>query len=299
MNMERLFGMKNSQSTHEDTKVGPHNTYNLEDQVLKSIREVQIEIVQEIERICKLENLNYMLMFGTLLGAVRHQGFIPWDDDLDLAMMRKDYDLFAAAFEKHADDKYVLQNVECDPYYAFFFMKVLRKDSTMIEEGYQDERRMNGIFVDIFPMDNAPTNRMAQVIQSKATVFFTSLLLYQVGRMDTNQGNVLVRLVKKFKLGLAKIMSRKSIINISNSIMKLVKQESQCLMNFADLFTYKREQLLDLKPILFEGHLFQAPASTHDVLTSVYGDYMQLPPLDQQVSPHKVIKVVIDGKEIL
>ncbi len=290
--------MKNDLNATETINEVLHEMDESQTLALKSIREVQIEIVQEIERICKLENLNYFMMFGTLLGAVRHKGFIPWDDDIDLGMLRKDYDLFIDAFDKHASDKYVLQIVERDPYYAFFFMKILRKDSIMIEEGYQDDRKLNGIFVDVFPFDNAPSNHFAQVLQNKACIFFMSLLFYQVGRMDPNQGSFPVRCVKKFKNLLSKALSRKTIINISTSIMKM-KKEGKYLLTFGDTYIYKTEQMKDLVPTQFENYKFQAPRLTDDALTCLYGDYMKLPPLEQRVMPHRIIKVEIDGKTIL
>lgn len=267
--------------------------------VLEKIRAVQIEIIQEIERICNLANLNYFLMFGTLLGAIRHQGFIPWDDDVDLGMMRHDYELFIKAFEDHASDLYEIQSLETDDYYAFFFLKVIRKNTVLLEAGYQDDRKMNGIFVDIFPFDNAPSNRYVRLLQNKTAIFFKSLLFYQVGRMDTNQGSFFVRSVKKGKNLLAKLMSRKQIINTANRVMQSSKKEGKWLSNFGDVEFYPRDLIANFEPIKFETYEFQAPVHPESLLNYVYGDFMKLPPLAQRKPPHDIFGVSIDGEQVL
>lgn len=267
--------------------------------ILEAIREIQLEIIQEIQRICELEKLNYFLMFGTLLGAVRHQGFIPWDDDVDLGMMRKDYELFIKAFDKHAAPEYEIQSLETDDFYPFFFLKVLKKNTILIEGGYQDDRKMNGIFVDVFPFDNAPSNLFILKVHNKITIFFKSLLFYQLGRMDTNQGNLFVRTVKKGKNLLAKIMSRKQIISVTNWIMRIFKKEGPWVSNFGDAVYYPRELFIDFEPIKFESHEFQAPTRSTEFLQTFYGDYMKLPPMHQRSLPHDIISVTIDGRKIL
>src|SRR5690554_4796206 len=91
---------------------------------LKAIQSIQVEILLEIDRICKKNDIRYQLFAGTLLGAVRHKGFIPWDDDIDLAMLREDYDKFIQVCKYDLDNKYFLQTYETDPQYTFTFGKV-------------------------------------------------------------------------------------------------------------------------------------------------------------------------------
>ena len=121
-----------------------------------SIKDVQIvclEILKEIDRICKQNGILYWMEGGSMLGAVRHHGFIPWDDDLDIAMFRDDYNRFLEIASKELKENYFLQTHQTDPEYPLFYAKV-RKNNTFIDErSYQDLNIHKGIFVDIFPVD--------------------------------------------------------------------------------------------------------------------------------------------------
>ena len=124
------------------------------DNVLDKLHSVQIEILDEIVGICDKHNLTYFLIGGTLLGAVRHKGFIPWDDDLDIAMPREDYEKFLKIAKTELDKKYYLHDISIDKNYWQPFIKI-RKNNTLFDEKMIDNIETHkGIFVDVFPFDN-------------------------------------------------------------------------------------------------------------------------------------------------
>ena len=122
---------------------------------IKQLKEVEIELFDELDRVCKLLDIPYFMVGGTLLGAVRHQGFIPWDDDIDVVMFREDLERLEKEGSTLFDKKYFLQTEDTDKYYPLMTAK-LRKNGTVFLEGCMDEnvKSHTGIFIDIFPMDD-------------------------------------------------------------------------------------------------------------------------------------------------
>lgn len=134
------------------------------DAKMKSVWKVQLDIVEEFMRICEAHNLKYFAIGGTLLGAVRHGGYIPWDDDIDFAMMRDQYDLFCEYAKKELRHPYVLQNFESDIYFFEGFSKIRNSETTQITAWAKEHRmRFNqGICIDIFPLDGIGDEPMLQ-----------------------------------------------------------------------------------------------------------------------------------------
>ena len=134
------------------------------DAKMKSVWKVQLDIAEEFIRICKAHNLKYFAIGGTLLGAVRHGGYIPWDDDFDFAMMRDQYDLFCKYAKRELRQPYVLQNFESDIYFHEGFAKIRNPETTQITAWAKKHRmRFNqGICIDIFPLDGVGDESMFQ-----------------------------------------------------------------------------------------------------------------------------------------
>lgn len=267
--------------------------------VLLEIRKVQTEIMEEIKRICSLADLNYFLMFGTLLGAIRHNGFIPWDDDVDLGMLREDFNKFLIAFEKHASSEFAIQSLDSDPFYAFFFIKVVRKNTTLIEGGYQDNRKNNNIFVDIFPFDNAPRSSALRYLQNKSAIFMKSLLFYKLDRINLKEGSFKIKVAKRIKKIISVILSRNIIIKLANWIMTSVKAEGDWISNFGDKKYYPSILFKEFEDLKFNESDYTVPKNPENLLNYFYGNFMDLPPLNKRTLPHDIISVTIDGEKIL
>ena len=133
-----------------------------DDADLRRIQLVQLDLLKEVDRICKKCGIRYNIIAGTLLGAVRHGGFIPWDDDADVAMLRREYDRFVLACQKELNtDKYYFQDHHVTPGYRWGYGKLRRKDSLFLREHQEHMPYEQGIFIDIFPLDCVPNERPA------------------------------------------------------------------------------------------------------------------------------------------
>ena len=127
-------------------------------------KKFELDILLEIDSFCKKNNLRYFLAYGTLIGAIRHKGFIPWDDDIDIGMMRKDYDLFIKYASEELDSKYYLDCYETNKNCYLPFAKV-RKNNTIFDE--EENHHLNnhkGIYVDVIPIENASNKRIEYTV---------------------------------------------------------------------------------------------------------------------------------------
>ena len=129
-----------------------------DDKTLKKLHKVEIEILDEIVRICKKHNIKYSLFAGTMLGAVRHAGFIPWDDDIDVGMLRSDYEKFIKIAHEELDSKFSLDCFEYNKKYHLGFAKIKKNGTIFDEEASHHMDNHKGIFVDVFPVDNVYDN---------------------------------------------------------------------------------------------------------------------------------------------
>lgn len=121
---------------------------------MKLIQNVLLEILLEIDRVCKIYGIHYSLCYGTLLGAVRHKGFIPWDDDLDIAMLRPEYDKFTKVCQSAFKKRFFLVDASTEEAYPYDFAKVVKEQTVYLERGAEYKNIHKGIYVDIFPLDN-------------------------------------------------------------------------------------------------------------------------------------------------
>ena len=125
-------------------------------ELLRCVQLTQLDMAKELKRICEKYHINYFLDCGSLLGAVRHQGFIPWDDDMDFGMMREDYDRFLEIAPKELPANLFLQTAETDSGYGYAFAKIRKNDSLYLERVSENSKENHGIFIDIFPYDSLP-----------------------------------------------------------------------------------------------------------------------------------------------
>lgn len=146
---------------------------------IRPLQMVCLEILKEIDRICTKYNIQYWLEGGSMLGAVRHHGFIPWDDDLDIAMFREDYERFLKIAQKELKPEYFLQTHEIEREYPLFFAKVRKNNTYIEEECFLSLNFHKGIFVDIFPVDKLPygVNKVKVYCKKLRILFLFYMLL--------------------------------------------------------------------------------------------------------------------------
>ena len=136
-----------------------------EHNILRKVQEVELEILNVVHRVCVENHLKYSLAYGTLIGAVRHQGFIPWDDDIDICMPREDYDKFLKIWSRYNFKDYILQNIETDEDFTQNFTKIRKNHTTFLQPKEEQYKYHKGFFIDIFPGDRVPDSKFKQKIQ--------------------------------------------------------------------------------------------------------------------------------------
>ena len=258
---------------------------------LKKLQEVELEILIEIDRICKKNNIHYTLTGGTLLGAVRHGGFIPWDDDADIAMLRSEYIKFQLACKNDLDaSRFYFQDIENTPGYRWGYGQVRRKDSVVLREHQESMPYEQGIFVDVFPRDSVPDYLILRKIHTFLCYCVRKLMWSAVGK--TASPSLFIRKWYSFLYWLTKnhiLGIYKCLVNISgNKKTKLVRALTFPLPNRQT--GYLRKWYKKYTKLEFEGHQFQAEASYPEWLESEFGDYMVLPPIEKR-KVHPVVEI--------
>ncbi len=262
---------------------------------IRDLQMVCLDILKEVDRVCKKHNILYWLEGGTMLGAVRHRGFIPWDDDLDIAMFRDDYNRFCEIAPQELKSGYFLQTRKTDPEYPHFFAKV-RKDNTMID--LKPFRLLNihqGIFVDIFPVDRISDKKIFQYIQYQRIKWgiLWNLFIEQKIRTRTTE----FFLIKPFRKTIIRPFSwkkeffHKQMEKVVQRYNKKIQEPAwhSSLTAVASMqWVYKKEWHESFIEVPFEDMTAKIPGGYDELLTNAYGDYMTPPPKEKQVPGHGV-----------
>lgn len=256
------------------------------DTVVRQAQNVMLRMLKIIDYVCKKHDLKYWLEGGTLLGAIRHQGFIPWDDDLDIGMMREDYNRFIEIAPAEFPDDVFLQTPFTDKgYFNFAAQLKIRDCKSKFVELYEkgDEKYHTGIFIDVFPLDNISENKL-------------------VARWNNFRARKTMRLIcpkmSDIPIGhnfpFYKIMSHLFSLDwlnqrLNNIIEKQNTKETRLISygyNSVIKDVFPKEWLFPLGRAKFEDAEFYIPGRYHEFLTRLYGDYMTPPPVEKRVSSH-------------
>ena len=256
---------------------------------INKLHEVLIEILDYFVSVCEENNLRYFLVYGTALGAYRHKGFIPWDDDLDVAMPRADYQRLLLILEKKPDKRYSIQNESNEINWFLSFSK-LRKNNTMFLESIaQDVYQNNGMYIDIFPLDfvyneKTPWYRIKLMninYLRHGLKFIACRNLYRKKESLVRYGIDAVITFPVYLIG------RKNALKILNKMRIGVGKENDAKI----IAEYDDAHALNIpkavygsgRKIIFEGKEYIAPYQIEKYLSIVYGrSYMQLPPLEER-----------------
>ena len=243
-----------------------------------------------VDKICRENEIQYSLCSGTLLGAVRHRGFIPWDDDLDIRMTRANYDKFLEVWNKLQPEGYLLQNKENSPRFPSSFSKIRKCHTTFLQFESERGAHHTGIFVDIFPLDRIPRNRI------KKTLFYISCLKYQIYTRDNCHlnSNAVVNLcaavmnrITTFNHRMksrAKFIERLKKINQDTSLPYIaIEVPSMLKIEFPNDLDQEYVELP------FEDGEFMCFKKWDEYLRLMFGDYMKLPPESERVLKHHPI----------
>ena len=252
---------------------------------LRKVQLTELKMLEKIDEICKKNNINYFLIGGTLLGAVRHKGFIPWDDDIDVGMLREDYEKFINVCLKNGalGKDYYLHCNESDNDYFIPFIKVKKNNTTFAEKNIENINTHKGIFLDIFPYDNVPKPHsfceklQAIIVRSTSDAIY---LKYKIYKLKTMRRKLFVVVFSLFS-----VRQLKKINKFFSCIYN--KKNTDYIISLAGSSGYEDEILLKrkvfpLKKIEFENKMFYAMNDNDYYLSKLYGNYMKLPPKNER-----------------
>jgi len=244
-------------------------------------RELQIkmlEMIKDIDVICKKHKINYYLAYGSCLGAVRHKGFIPWDDDLDIIIKYEDYLKFLDVCSKELDkETYFVQTLDTDPNYYLSFTKIRNIKTTLIEEGNKYENMVNGVYIDVFPLVGYPENKLKQMI----------LKINRAFAMSANRNIINNKFLYYIFKIILKIFGKDRIINYcTKQCVKYKCSECKQVISVFDgdsveIGLTSNDVLGKPKRVKFEDTKLPIPEKYDEYLKNIFGDYMQIPTKEQ------------------
>lgn len=258
---------------------------------IKDVWNAEQKVLDVIHDVCVKNGLKYSLCYGTLIGAVRHGGFIPWDDDIDIMMPREDYEKLIKIWNKVAPKGYVLQNKRTNPDYSQNFTKI-RKDYTTFVQ-FEEERSKSyhkGIFVDIFPGDRVAPSGLKRKLQY---IDCALNLLFSRGFTSGSDGiigvveRILIKIPKNLQLKLFRV-EEKRISRFNRH--KDYQYFFPCVLSSCKKY-YSPDLFDELQLIDFNGKKYYAVKDADSTLKVEYGDYMKLPPEEERVWKHHPIVV--------
>ena len=267
----------------------------MEKEMLRKVQNELLEIAIEIKRVCEKNNIQFFLHGGTLLGAVRHHGFIPWDDDIDISMLRDDYEKWNSIAARDLGENYYWQTWENEDGYPLPFGKV-RKRNTIYLEGKAKMLKENGFFVDVFPLDYAPISEKDRVSLQKGQSKLFKMLLMQCKWkpwMINNKLNMKVYIYYLWPKLCSMFSTREALIMQYDYITKNVGNTQYVYEHLFPKY-YNIEWFADTVKCDFEGVEFPAMKNYSDYLSVTYGDYMKLPPENERENRHSIEMIIFD-----
>lgn len=270
----------------------------MQNDTLDALHRVHLEALLEIDRICRKHGIGYFIIAGTLLGAVRHGGFIPWDDDLDIGMMRGEYERFLQVAPRELAERYFLQTWRDDPGYFFPYAKVRVNNTRFVEHISRLAPCHQGIFVDVFPFDNAPDSPLWRRLHHSLTKMLRVAALAR-SAYDPPQGALRHGTYKVLQV-VTRLLPLAFWMSLEQWGMRLCRNgHSRDVVNIGGAYGYRRECLpraffQELADIPFEGVPICSPKRFHEYLSTFYGDYMTPPPPDKRYNRHGVDELCFD-----
>ncbi|MDR2474295.1 MAG: LicD family protein [Bacteroidales bacterium] len=255
----------------------------MDDMVLRKLQLTELEILDEAVRICQKNKVPYFLEGGTLLGAVRHKGFIPWDDDIDIGMLRKDYERFIKLCKTELNEKYYLQAIHTNKWCHNRAMVKLRKNNTaaISEKAFFHAKDHKGIAIEIFPFDFIIKNRFILNIQLFLLNKFDNFISVKRKNIGGNQSVYMA--IKRCILFFVPFR----FIHFLQRRVMIPPFKTKYVVPWNLVYGFDKQvcplaMFSSAIQVEFEGRLLSAPVQWDSYLRQVYGDYMQIPPPEER-----------------
>ena len=260
-----------------------------DDETLKHLQKVQLMMLKDFIKICEDNDIIYFVNGGTLLGAIRHGGFIPWDDDIDLMMFRKDFKKLNSIFDNETNEKYRLINVLNEETYHYTFARIMLKNTIFEEWLAEQVDYTQNIFMDIFILDNIPDNKFKRFLHKWKCFTLDQMVYFSI--LTFKDESKLKSIIKQLLYDILKLMP----ISKNSLKKKCIKEYTQYEDTECDevcdfsavcgLPIYQKKDWLPPKRAKFEDIEVNVPNDPDAILTIIYGNYMELPPEEKRFRP--------------
>lgn len=263
------------------------NTFGMKKISIDDVKKIELDLLIQFKKFCEEEELTFFLGGGTLLGAIRHEGFIPWDDDIDLIMPRTDYQkMIRILKEKSIGEDIQIQCVEFHNT-EYPFVKLVNR-RTLIKEKYVQEKENKSIWIDIFPLDVVPDSESECKRVCRRISFYKMLLAISHSK-PLNASNLKKKMGKMILYPFLQLVGSKRLAAlIQKTALKFIVDESNYRMVLVWGYGMKErlpgEVFAEKVEVKFEGTVFPAPIGWHVYLSSLYGDYNTLPPENERIT---------------
>ena len=265
----------------------------MDQNTLKRLQDTELEILTAFDRFCTENDIRYSLYAGTALGAVRHKGFISWDDDIDVVMTRGEYNKFIDRIRTHPIDGYTMDSPELNPYCAISHAKMMKNGTLLISSDWEYSRGGNhGIWIDIFPLDKITEKTKKRVYRIGKKIIF----LTRAYGGNKNDG-----WVKKAIRALARCVPKTAARRkLDRYLYELAVNDRQTQTDYqwtvlaavgTFRYVYRTEMMEKMHRTAFDGHMFLLTDDYESMLHQLYGDYMTLPPAEERVCKHQPARI--------
>lgn len=248
-------------------------------------KSILLEIMDSIDKFCNDNDIPYFMLGGTLLGAVRHKGFIPWDDDIDIAIPREDYDRFCETFNQNRNDAYSVICLGNNDKYYLPFAKVIDTRTSLIENAFQTIEI--GAYVDVFPIDFFGEDKLKQAKKIRERKSF----IWRLRSIKHIKISKKRAFYKNAAIIISHLLCWESVNSIARKIDKMERsisgsKDEKYNANLYDDKIMPTCYIGNRTKLPFEGREYWAPENYDAYLTDLFGDYMQLPPESERVTHH-------------
>lgn len=264
-----------------------------EKDVLLELQKKEKEMLAEVSKILDNAGIKYFVACGTCLGTIRHKGFIPWDDDVDIYIFGTDYERAKSLFVNH--QKLEWHDNETHSEYPFTFPKIIAKGTVLIEEGKNDISYREGVYIDVFPLMETPKSSICLFLNEKIRYFRYAIIRLTYTDFKSKPRKILRSIAKKF-------FNPQKLQKKTFDSYKKSRKGDKILIDSGVFGVQARLYKEDFKDSLsypFEDLFVSVPKNYQHYLTNYYGDYMQMPPPEKRVPCHSINYLLIDGKEIV